>query len=292
MIDPNIENGSFNFQVHKPPWYGQEPWVLAPPFEAGLELPRVIGTVADHSGHPTTSAHEMAGFDFANTDFNAENALVNINTPRVPESAGTLETVNDADDENIRISDPSTPIRRRKLQAESPLTVQRCYELGCAKEFSRPSDLRKHEKSHSRPWKCSVESCKYHEYGWSTEKLRDRHFQDKHSQSPPLYVCQFPPCPYKSKRESNCKQHMEKAHGWTYRRSKNNGKSAKSDYPPPRLVPKQYGQEADHPLSADFGFTNIQHSTEAEATGPKNRMTEGINSKGVSGASISTPSTL
>ena len=39
-----------------------------------------------------------------------------------------------------------------------------------------------------------------------------------------MYKCQFHPCPYESKRESNCKQHMEKAHGWAYVRSKNNGK--------------------------------------------------------------------
>ena len=40
-----------------------------------------------------------------------------------------------------------------------------------------------------------------------------------------MYKCQFRPCPYESKRESNCKQHMEKAHGWAYVRSKNNGKT-------------------------------------------------------------------
>ena len=86
---------------------------------------------------------------------------------------------------------------------------------------------RKHEKTHTRPWKCSEPTCKYHEDGWPTEKERDRHMNDKHSSAPPMYRCQFHPCPYESKRESNCKQHMEKAHGWTYVRSKNNGKSGK-----------------------------------------------------------------
>jgi hypothetical protein len=38
-----------------------------------------------------------------------------------------------------------------------------------------------------------------------------------------MYKCLFPPCPYKSKRESNCKQHMEKAHNWQYVRTKTNG---------------------------------------------------------------------
>jgi len=85
----------------------------------------------------------------------------------------------------------------------------------------------KHEKTHSRPWKCSESTCKYSSYGWPTEKERDRHVNDKHSTAPPLYRCNFHPCPYQSKRESNCKQHMEKAHGWTYVRSKNNGRNSK-----------------------------------------------------------------
>ena len=85
----------------------------------------------------------------------------------------------------------------------------------------------KHEKTHSRPWKCSDGGCKYHEYGFPTEKERDRHFGDKHSSTPSKFRCQYHPCPYESKRESNCKQHMEKAHGWVYVRSKNNGKASK-----------------------------------------------------------------
>ena len=48
---------------------------------------------------------------------------------------------------------------------------------------------------------------------------------DKHLAAPSMYKCQYYPCPYESKRESNCKQHMEKAHNWVYVRSKNNGKN-------------------------------------------------------------------
>jgi hypothetical protein len=115
--------------------------------------------------------------------------------------------------------------RRKRSASAAELAPKRCREPGCEKEFKRPCDLTKHEKTHSRPWKCPVESCKYHEYGWPTEKEMDRHHNDKHSSAPALYECQFKPCPYRSKRESNCKQHMEKAHGWTYVRSKNNGKN-------------------------------------------------------------------
>ena len=118
--------------------------------------------------------------------------------------------------------------RRKRSASAAELAPKRCREPGCKKEFKRPCDLTKHEKTHSRPWKCPVETCKYHEYGWPTEKEMDRHHNDKHSAAPALYECHYKPCPYRSKRESNCKQHMEKAHGWQYVRSKNNGK-ARSD---------------------------------------------------------------
>lgn len=118
--------------------------------------------------------------------------------------------------------------RRKKNATPEELAPKKCREPGCNKEFKRPCDLTKHEKTHSRPWKCPVPTCKYHEYGWPTEKEMDRHHNDKHSSSPPMYECYYKPCPYKSKRESNCKQHMEKAHGWTYVRTKTNGKKSGS----------------------------------------------------------------
>lgn len=113
--------------------------------------------------------------------------------------------------------------RRKKNASPEELAPKRCSQPGCNKEFKRPCDLTKHEKTHSRPWKCPIETCKYHDYGWPTQKEMDRHCNDKHSAAPPMYKCLFPPCPYKSKRESNCKQHMEKAHGWEYVRTKTNG---------------------------------------------------------------------
>lgn len=109
---------------------------------------------------------------------------------------------------------------RRKKNAKPE--IHECHV--CDKEFKRPCDLTKHIKTHERPWKCPDETCKYHAHGWPTEKERDRHVNDKHSKAPALYHCLFKPCPYTSKRESNCKQHMEKAHGWDYIRSKSNGK--------------------------------------------------------------------
>ncbi|KAK0669499.1 hypothetical protein QBC41DRAFT_107897 [Cercophora samala] len=94
----------------------------------------------------------------------------------------------------------------------------------CKKSFARHCDLNKHAKSHSRPYKCLYTNCKYHEHGWPTAKELERHVNDKHSPSPRTFACLYQPCPYRSKRESNCKQHMEKAHKWKYVRSKSNGK--------------------------------------------------------------------
>lgn len=122
--------------------------------------------------------------------------------------------------------------RRKKNPTPEELAPKRCREPGCTKEFKRPCDLTKHEKTHSRPWKCPVKSCRYHEYGWPTEKEMARHHNDKHSAAPAMFECHFKPCPYKSKRESNCKQHMEKTHGWTYVRTKTNRKKAAGTTPP------------------------------------------------------------
>lgn len=123
----------------------------------------------------------------------------------------------------------------------------------CGKQYPRLCDLNKHSKAHTRPFKCPVEACKYHLLGWPTDKELDRHRNDKHSMEPRTYSCLYPPCtcmyitqsvlPWAnmspdliitlransltfkratdtSKRESNCKQHMEKTHGWEYVRSR------------------------------------------------------------------------
>ena len=80
----------------------------------------------------------------------------------------------------------------------------------------------KHEKTHTRPHKCSEVTCLYYEKGFPTDKERERHWRDKHDDSPGKFCCMFPRCPYSSKRDSNCKQHMEKAHKIQYVRKKQN----------------------------------------------------------------------
>jgi hypothetical protein len=123
--------------------------------------------------------------------------------------------------------DEITRSMARRRKSDKPGDVMHtCRD--CQKEFKRPCDLTKHEKTHSRPWKCSEQKCKYFDLGWPTEKERDRHMNDKHSAAPAQYKCHYAPCTYASKRESNCKQHMEKAHGWEYVRSKSNGRKKAS----------------------------------------------------------------
>ncbi|UPX11640.1 uncharacterized protein EKO05_0002235 [Ascochyta rabiei] len=141
-------------------------------------------------------------------------------------------------EEDIDDDDVMRSMARRRKSDKPGDVLHMCRD--CKKEFKRPCDLTKHEKTHSRPWKCSEEKCKYFELGWPTEKERDRHVNDKHSALPAQYKCLYPPCTYASKRESNCKQHMEKAHGWEYVRSKSNGRKksqAVSNSPATPLTP-------------------------------------------------------
>lgn len=125
-------------------------------------------------------------------------------------------------DDEMDSDEVSRSMARRRKSDKPGDVMHVCRD--CKKEFKRPCDLTKHEKTHSRPWKCTEQKCKYFELGWPTEKERDRHMNDKHSAAPAQYKCLYPPCTYASKRESNCKQHMEKAHGWEYVRSKSNGR--------------------------------------------------------------------
>jgi hypothetical protein len=127
----------------------------------------------------------------------------------------------ESDDESILRS----MARRKRSASAARLIPKRCSHIGCTKEFTRSCDLTKHEKTHSRPFKCKHDGCKYTELGWPTEKELDRHLNDKHNPNPKKFRCLFPPCAYESKRESNCKQHMEKTHAWVYVKSKSNGRN-------------------------------------------------------------------
>ena len=119
--------------------------------------------------------------------------------------------------------DAARSMARRKKGYIPEIIEMACSDKTCGKIFTRKCDLAKHEKTHSRPFKCPETSCKYNELGLPTEKERDRHINDKHDPDPKFYKCMF--CEFRTKRQSNCKQHMEKKHDWEYARAKGKDKS-------------------------------------------------------------------
>lgn len=149
--------------------------------------------------------------------------------------------------------DAERSMARRKKNAEPRITELRCSDRSCEKIFNRKCDLAKHEKTHSRPFKCPEKTCKYHDQGLPTEKERDRHVNDKHSANPRYFHCHY--CPFKTKRDSNCKQHMEKKHGWTYERVKGTSKSMKT----PQQTPQTPSMSTPS-VSDDWGNTSVYGS--------------------------------
>lgn len=109
-----------------------------------------------------------------------------------------------------------------------------CQDSSCLRKFDKYDDLAKHEKTHSRPWKCPVETCQYSDFGWSLEHELARHYKDSHSAVTPIYQCQFPPCPFESKRESDCIQHARRVHNREYSRSQPSDGSNFDDEMPSR----------------------------------------------------------
>lgn len=101
---------------------------------------------------------------------------------------------------------PSPP---KDIDLSTPYVCPRCY-----KEYL--SFPRHHERFclHSRPYKCVVETCKYHKRGFLAARDLERHVNDKHSAPPRNFICGFPQCAYGSTREENCKRHMENSHDW------------------------------------------------------------------------------
>ena len=129
--------------------------------------------------------------------------------------------------------DVARSMARRKKGYIPEYVEMKCSDPECDKIFTRKCDLSKHEKTHSRPFKCPEPSCKYHDQGLPTEKERDRHINDKHDPNPHFYKCNY--CEFRTKRESNCKQHMEKKHNWQYERAKGKEKGG-------RMTPAQTPQ--------------------------------------------------
>ena len=110
--------------------------------------------------------------------------------------------------------------------ASSPSPEKKVCSV-CKKTFYRLCDLNRHKKTHDRPFKCQVDGCEYQARGFPTDQERKRHVNDRHSDAPAFYSCTSEGCSYRSKRESNLKQHREKTHAWTYDRNRpKNGRRA------------------------------------------------------------------
>lgn len=99
-----------------------------------------------------------------------------------------------------------------------------------------------------------------------------RHFGDRHSAAPPMHQCLYSPCMYRSKRESNCKKHMEKTHGWYYKRTKKIGKSNQllqsspiilqtNSYTAPPTIPVSNPPSLAQPDSEDILSTLLPNPT-------------------------------
>ncbi|KIW56227.1 hypothetical protein, variant 3 [Exophiala xenobiotica] len=157
--------------------------------------------------------------------------------------------------------DVARSMARRKKGYIPEYVEMKCSDPSCDKVFTRKCDLAKHEKTHSRPFKCPEEGCKYHELGLPTEKERERHFNDKHSKDPQFYKCDY--CEFRTKRESNCKQHMEKKHGWHYERAKGKDKAPAGST---RMTPAQTPQTPSIDFSASPAISTSHHSNWDDAS--------------------------
>ncbi|KIW20076.1 hypothetical protein PV08_00651 [Exophiala spinifera] len=165
-------------------------------------------------------------------------------------SPGIKRESSSAHDEDVARS-----MARRKKGYIPEIVEMKCSDPTCDKIFTRKCDLAKHEKTHSRPFKCPEEGCKYHEMGLPTEKERERHWNDKHSKNPQFYKCDY--CEFRTKRESNCKQHMEKKHGWHYERAKGKDKATVGSG---KMTPAQTPQTPSMDYSASPAISTSIHS--------------------------------
>ena len=155
------------------------------------------------------------------------------------------------------LGDDAARSMARRKKGEVPRIIEmKCADPTCDKIFNRKCDLAKHEKTHTRPFKCPEKTCKYHHEGLPTEKEMQRHVNDKHDPNPQYYNCDY--CSFKTKRESNCKQHMEKKHGWVYERVKGSAKVVRTPGQTPQTPSIEYS-----PSPAPTTNTNIWETASA-----------------------------
>jgi hypothetical protein len=178
---------------------------------------------------------------------NGKGISLRTNEPYEPLPGIKRQHSNESMDEDVTRS-----MARRKKNAEPRIVELKCSDKTCDKTFNRKCDLAKHEKTHSRPFKCPVEDCRYHEQGLPTEKERERHVNDKHAANPKYYHCTY--CSFKTKRDSNCKQHMEKKHGWQYDRVKGNARTVRTPTQTPQTPSLEYSPSVESPAPSNLGW--------------------------------------
>lgn len=185
----------------------------------------------------------------------------------------------------------TTPAKMNTSTNMSPTTGSSpsvCHT--CNRKFKRRCDLNRHRRTHTRPFKCQLPNCEYSKRGFPTSQERQRHMDDRHSDKPPTFHCTFKGCKYSSKRASNCKQHMEKTHGWTYDRSRNNNNAARAASND--KVERDEDNEVDLDADADGETESVQTKQEEEEDDEEDAFKYGMPAFGAVPAPVAASSTL
>jgi hypothetical protein len=107
-----------------------------------------------------------------------------------------------------------TPMKLSKVVRVDEAESNKCPEPGCNKTFSRRADLNKHTKDHTRPYKCSVPTCRLQERGFAQMKELNRHIASHHhTDSSSSLKCPHAFCSTRATRTDNLIRHLVSAHG-------------------------------------------------------------------------------
>jgi len=117
---------------------------------------------------------------------------------------------------NLNESD-RTALSQDRLLNDRPANTSFQHECqACQKSFRRQRDLKKHIKTHTRPYKCTHSGCNYHMEGFPTWRECDRHMATHLEQSAGRHLgyCPVKGCPKSQRlqRSDNLARHMKAKH--------------------------------------------------------------------------------